>query len=101
MTEYEALAELAEAIEDIKQTAPGVEIWRDIGTPDLPAAVEDLAFSSPTPHQQEANARRVSEAFTVHPGQLYGVGIDHLAFGTAMLSLRLALAHLDAAQRRR
>ncbi|MET9352533.1 hypothetical protein ABZY14_05845 [Streptomyces sp. NPDC006617] len=31
--------------------------------------------------------------------QLYAHGIDNLAFGTAVLSLRLALAHLDAAQR--
>ncbi|MGX1673238.1 hypothetical protein [Streptomyces sp. NPDC055400] len=99
MNEHEARAELAEAIDDIKQTAPGVEIWPDIGTPDLPAAVQDLVLSA-TPGDQEANARRASQAFTVHPGQLYGVDIDHLAFGTALLSLRLALAHLDAAQGR-
>ncbi|MEU7061476.1 hypothetical protein [Streptomyces sp. NPDC046197] len=100
MNHQEAREELAEAVADIKHTALRVDgrLWPDIGTPDLTLAVEDLLRST-APHEQEGMARRVSEAFIVHPGQLYAHGIDNLAFGTAILSLRLALAHLDTAQR--
>lgn len=87
---------LAEAAADVRQTMLGVGDWTDIGTPDLIPAVNDLAMSKGL-HDQEANARRVSEAFTVHPGHLYGRGIDDLAFGTAVVVLRLALHELDVA----
>ncbi|MEV8434935.1 hypothetical protein PGH47_43005 (plasmid) [Streptomyces sp. HUAS 31] len=93
MDKHEARVELAEAIADIKQTAPSVDIWHEIGTPDLPGAVQELVLA-PAPGTQHERARRVSQAFIVHPGQLYSMGIDNLAFGTAILSLRLALAHL-------
>ncbi|WP_424921070.1 MULTISPECIES: hypothetical protein [unclassified Streptomyces] len=100
MNHKEARAELADAVADIKHTALGVDghLWLDIGTPDLALAVQDLMRPT-TPDEQEGMARRVSEAFVVQPGQLYAHGIDNLSFGTAILSLRLALAHLDATQR--
>lgn len=100
MNYQEAREELAEAVADTKSTAWRVNdhLWPEIGTPDLTQALEDLLRST-APDEQEGLARRVSEAFVVHPGQLYGHGIDALSFGTAILSLRLALAHLDAVQR--
>ncbi|MET7816085.1 hypothetical protein ABZT26_35260 [Streptomyces sp. NPDC005395] len=99
MNHQEVREELAEAVADIKHTALRVDgrLWPEIGTPDLTLAVEDLLRST-APDEQEGMARRVSEAFVVHPGQLYAHGIDNLSFGTAILSLRLALAHLDAVQ---
>ncbi|MCX5267423.1 MULTISPECIES: hypothetical protein [Streptomyces] len=100
MNHQEAREELVEAVADIKYTALRVDghLWSEVGTPDLTLALEDLRRST-APDEQEGMARRVSEAFVVHPGQLYAHGIDNLSFGTAILSLRLALAHLDAVQR--
>jgi hypothetical protein len=87
---------LADAVADVRQTALGVGDYTVIGTADLVPAVNDLARSRGL-HDQEVNARRVSQAFTVHPGHLYAAGIDDLAFGTAVVMLRLALHELDAA----
>ncbi|WP_432154731.1 hypothetical protein [Streptomyces tricolor] len=71
MNHQEAREELAEAVADIRHTALRVDgrLWPDIGTPDLTLAVEDLLHSA-VPDEQEGMARRVSEAFVVHPGQL-------------------------------
>lgn len=92
----EARKALADAVADIRQTAPGVEDYKVMGTPDLVPAVMDLVQSKAL-HDQEDNARRVSQAFTAHPGYLYATGIDELAFRTAVLWLRLTLHELDAA----
>lgn len=92
----EARKALADAVADIRQTAPGVEDYTVMGTTDLVPAVRDLVRSNAL-HDQEDNARRVSQAFTAHPGYLYARGIDELAFGTAVLWLRLTLHDLDAA----
>ncbi|MGW1354855.1 hypothetical protein ACWCQE_37175 [Streptomyces sp. NPDC002409] len=92
----DARTALADAVADVRQTAPGVGDWTDLGTPDLVPAVQDLVMVRAL-HDQEDHARRVSEAFTVHPGFLYGRGIDDLAFGTAVVWLRLKLYELDAA----
>ena len=92
----EAREALAEAVADVRQTALNVDAWEDMGAENLPQAAWDLAHSTALP-DKEANARRVAEAFTVHPGHLYSKGIDNLAFGTAVQTMRLALNDLDAA----
>lgn len=79
----EAREALAEAVADVRKTALNVDAWEVMGTGDLRLAAWDLACSTAVPNQ-EANARRVSEAFTVDPGYLYNKGIDNLAFGTAV-----------------
>ncbi|MFG2471420.1 hypothetical protein ACGFXB_39055 [Streptomyces canus] len=92
----EAREALAEAVADVRQTALNVNAWDDMGAENLPQVAWDLAHSTAWP-DKEANARRVSEAFTVDPGYLYSKGIDNLAFGTAVQTMRLALNELDAA----
>ncbi|AGS66878.1 hypothetical protein [Streptomyces collinus] len=92
----EAREALAEAVADVRTTALNVDAWDDMGSEKLPQAAWDLAHSTAWP-DKEANARRVSEAFTVDPGYLYSKGIDNLAFGTAVQTMRLALNELDAA----
>lgn len=92
----EARDALAEAVADVRQTALNVDAWEDMGAGDLPLAVRDLAYSTAL-SDKEVNARRVSETFTVDPGYLYSKGIDNLAFGTAVQSMRLALNQLDTA----
>ncbi|MEV6534891.1 hypothetical protein AB0M86_35785 [Streptomyces sp. NPDC051639] len=92
----EAREALAEAVADVRHTALSVDAWDDMGAGNLPQAAWDLAHSTTFP-DKEANARRVSEAFTVDPGYLYSKGIDNLAFGTAVQTMRLALNELNAA----
>ncbi|MGC4950957.1 hypothetical protein ACLQ2N_32795 [Streptomyces sp. DT224] len=100
MNHQQAHEELAEAVADIRHTSLRVDgnLWSQIGTPDLTTALE-LMQRTTDPAEYEAIAHRVSEAFIIEPGQLYAHGLDNLSFGTAILSLRLALAHLDATQR--
>ena len=92
----EAREALAEAVADVRQTTLNVDAWEAMGAENLTRAALDLAHSTSFP-DKEANARRVSEAFTVDPGYLYSKGIDNLAFGTAVQTMRLALNELDAA----
>ncbi|MFJ2745220.1 hypothetical protein ACIO3O_36810 [Streptomyces sp. NPDC087440] len=94
----EARDALDEAIEDIRRTFGHIPpaLWPDLGTPDLVTAVD--ALFNPrggTPRQQEEWARQLSASFTINPAYLYGQGIDALAFGTAVLWLRLVLRELD------
>ncbi|WAZ24387.1 hypothetical protein STRCI_005801 [Streptomyces cinnabarinus] len=60
----EARDALAEAVADVRQTALNVDAWEDMGAGNLPQAVRELAYSTAL-SDKEANARRVSEAFTV------------------------------------
>lgn len=91
----EARETLAEAVADVVHTALNADAWDNMGSGSLQQAAWDLAYSTAWP-DKEANARRVSDEFTVDPGYLYSKGIDNLAFGTAVQTMRLALKELDA-----
>lgn len=89
---------LADAVADVRKTGLGVgaDTWSVMGTPELVPAFHALAQAQ-TLDDKEVAARQVSHAFTVDPGYLYSSGMDDLAFGTAVLMLRLQLHELDAA----
>lgn len=91
-----ARKQLAEAVAGVAETARDVKDFTAMGTPELGPAVLLLGASDAL-HDHETMAREVSRAFTAHPGDLLTTGMGGLAFGGAVLMLRMALAELDEA----
>lgn len=88
---------LAEAVAAVAQTAPGVQDFTTMGTAELGPAVAALVASDAL-HDHEDGARWVSRSFTAHPAELVKPGgVGNVAFGGALLMLRMALHELDEA----
>lgn len=87
---------LADAVRAVAETAPGVDDFTALGTPELAPAVAALVASDAL-HDQEDGARWVSRSFTALPAEAIAAGMTGLAFGGAVLMLRMALHELDEA----
>lgn len=88
---------LADAVADIDAAAAGVADFSTMGTDELGPAVAALVASDAL-HDHEAGARWVSSAYRATPEDLLAVkDMNVMAFGGAMMMLRLALHELDEA----
>jgi hypothetical protein len=87
---------LEDACAGVVEMAQGVPDFGPMGTEELPAAIAALQ-SSEYVDEDEAGARWVSRAFTATPMSLIATGEAGLAFGGAVMMLRMALHDLDEA----